>query len=905
MGLPAPAGFDALRAQLRAAAEAFGGDELGSLLAGMVGDVERATAEPLEIFPVCHHSPASALHMVQRLRAGPAPRVIFVELCEDLQGVVEKLRDCRLPVALQAFASQSDAFPRSWAPLSVVAPITEFSAEYQAIAYAMERPETALVFVDRSVDHIFQWMPQEEAGLEGHVPHGGGEPEASEAGEAGPPAPASHGAAVGVQVGDLEPTFPLFREFLLRNARVQHWAEWWDRYVEQPLLAADYATYRQVMCLVGSLLRRLGRREADTEVDRRRERYMWSRMKRWLAENSVAPEQALHVCGAFHAVSDVAEFGARSAAAWEPPPPSSTAWLYGLLPSSHRAIDWQFALPPGTLTLAEAQWSKSQRATGLKPFVIGKPDSRKPGRGKAQVPVPEGAGPSAALLDYLTRAQVLGDEDHEQLLGWCVGIVGLARRNGYLGSTADAIAIYQTSLLLAQLRNRHAPTAYDFRDAAVTCLEKDRTPKKRDIPRLCDVLLGGDRVGQVGKKSLPALAQNVHDRLAVLGLDLQASNVQRALLDLRREPRLRPASDLLWKLHYLLGSSTVKPIIGEKALGTVAIQESWEIYIGRHQAPIITLGYEGVTVEQVLEKRLRAKAFGPTADTVAALEAVEESLLFLDSPRLTEEIGRHAVLLLTRETGAQGAPQIFDRARRVIHHHRSTGAALPGWLDELVRTGYSHFSTLLPSAFADRGTTPAQVAAMLAFVFTLESLALALGCQRSQLKIAVQQSAAGTDDPRKLGLLWTAEWLLGLRSVDTIRAFFAELVDNPLAVGSMPTYLDGHLLAMRFTPLVGPLVVELTGLAFARLPEPTLMPWLPGLISMLREHGEDVLPPLLKEAARSFPGTLAELGLPQAPPSRDPARPEARRGDEDGVRALLQAHPAAGEALAGLLPESS
>src|SRR3712207_7569859 len=50
-----------------------------------------------------------------------------------------------------------------------------------------------------------------------------------------------------------------------------------------------------------------------------------------------------------------------------------------------------------------------------------------------------------------------------------------------------------TAVLLAQLRNRTTPTPYDFRDAAVTCLEKDRTPKKRDVPRLCDVLLGGDR----------------------------------------------------------------------------------------------------------------------------------------------------------------------------------------------------------------------------------------------------------------------------------------------------------------------------------------------------------------------------------------------------------------------------
>ena len=37
----------------------------------------------------------------------------------------------------QAFATDLDGFPAAWAPLSVVAPITEASAEYQAIAYAL------------------------------------------------------------------------------------------------------------------------------------------------------------------------------------------------------------------------------------------------------------------------------------------------------------------------------------------------------------------------------------------------------------------------------------------------------------------------------------------------------------------------------------------------------------------------------------------------------------------------------------------------------------------------------------------------------------------------------------------------------------------------------------------------
>ena len=85
-GLTLPGGFEPLRQQLLEAAEAFGGSAggLAALLEGLVADVARASTEALTIFPVCHHSPAAALQLVQRLRERP-PRVLFLEMCEDLR----------------------------------------------------------------------------------------------------------------------------------------------------------------------------------------------------------------------------------------------------------------------------------------------------------------------------------------------------------------------------------------------------------------------------------------------------------------------------------------------------------------------------------------------------------------------------------------------------------------------------------------------------------------------------------------------------------------------------------------------------------------------------------------------------------------------------------------------------
>lgn len=201
--------FGALRQQLRDAAAAFAGGPgvLGEILTGMVDDVDRALREELEIFPVCHHSPASALAMALRLRS-KRPSVIYLELCEDLQPLLGELRNCRLPVALQAFASELHGFPKEWGPLSVVAPITEASAEYQAIAYALDTPGVELVLVDRSADHVFQWLPRDPP-----------EPPPADDAAAHGEDTALHGDAVGIELGDLRPASPSSRPTCSITAR--------------------------------------------------------------------------------------------------------------------------------------------------------------------------------------------------------------------------------------------------------------------------------------------------------------------------------------------------------------------------------------------------------------------------------------------------------------------------------------------------------------------------------------------------------------------------------------------------------------------------------------------------------------------------------------------------------------
>ncbi|MEU4698868.1 DUF5682 family protein [Nonomuraea dietziae] len=840
--------FDPLREQLAGAAAAFG--------TGLVDDVEQALKAELEIFPVCHHSPASALAMARRLRE-KQPKVIYLELCEDLRPVLDELRNCRLPVALQAFATDIEGFPPEWAPLSVIAPITESSAEYQAIAYALDTPGVEIVLVDRSVDHVFQWEPRER------------------------------GEAVGVEIGDLRPRFAELEEHLLHHGKVRHWSEWWDQYVEQPLVGADYDTYRQVMVLIGSLFRRL--RPQGNEMDEDRERYMWTRMREHLAATGADPDTCLYVCGAFHAASPV--MGEHL----DITPRTATRWLYGLIPSSHSAIEEQFGLAPGSVSIASATWSKAVKRSGVTPYQLGS-------KSKARVlPPPAPLERDDRLSGFLTQPPALDGFDEAELLGWCVDIVRLARRNGYLASTADAIAIYETSILLAGMRNRKRPTPYDFQDAAVTCIEKDVVPGRRDVRRLCEIMLGGDRIGQVGYDSLPPLARDVLDRLEPLGLDLQKRTLSRALMNLDLNPELAPCSDLLWMLRYLLPEGAVKPIMGSRRLGERSIQESWDLWLGKHQRELIELGYEGVTIEQVMEQRLRRAAWDPKATAAVVLGAVEDSILFLGSRRFTDELGARAVELLSAERTVDDAPEVLRRIRRLLAHYRSSGGALPGWCEAFVTAGYAHYCTLLPSAFVDEDTGVRQVGAMLGFLFSMESLAISLGCDRAQLELAVRQSHP--EAPAKVALVWAAQFQLGLLTMADLRSRCDDLLNNPLVVPSVPLYITGFVQALEPAPVLTPFVVEVLSGAFGRLPDDVLLPWLPNLITTLRREAPELVPVLVREAGLTYPASLAAVDAWVPPWSAQSAKGTGGRAPvvAGPVTGLLAAHPAPTDAVAALL----
>jgi hypothetical protein len=304
----------------------------------------------------------------------------------------------------------------------------------------------------------------------------------------------------------------------------------------------------------------------------------------------------------------------------------------------------------------------------------------------------------------------------------------------------------------------------------------------------------------------------------------------------------------------------------------------------------------------VLEQRLRRAVWDGQATAATALRAVEDSTLYLRSRRLADELGSRSVELLAAERTVDDAPQVLRRIRRLLAFYRTTEPALPAWCEQFVKTGFAHYCTLLPLAFTDEEIGVRQVAAMLGFLSSMEGLALSLGCDRAQLELAVKQSHP--EAPAKVALLWAAKLRLGKLTLDDLRARCDELLANPLVVPKFPLYLSGFVQALEPVPSLAPFVVEVLSKAFARLPDPVLLPWLPTLITTLKEQAAELVPVLVREAGRTFPGALSAVDS-WAPPwssrAAVAASVPAAATVNTPVAGLLEAYPGATDALAAVL----
>src|SRR5262249_51915117 len=279
--------------------------------------------------------------------------------------------------------------------------------------------------------------------------------------------------------------------------------------------------------------------------------------------------------------------------------------------------------------------------------------------------------------------------------------------------------------------------------------------------------------------------------------------------------------------------------------------------------------------------------------------AVGDCLIFLDSHHFADELGTRAVDLLAAEHTAADAPAVLRRIRGLLAYYRAGGRQPPPWYQSFAVTGYVQYCTLLPVASTTEDTSAGQVAAILGFLFAMESLMLSLGHGRSQLELAVRQSHP--EEPAKTALLWAARCHLGLMPLDQLRSRCADLLANPLVVPAFPRYLSGFVRALDPIPALAPFLVEIVSTAFAHLPEPVLLPWVPSVINTLLNQAGALVSGLVREAGRTFPTTLDALDHWVPPWSNDSAAPVPDPAPVRDVSTLLTRYPATADALFALL----
>ncbi|MDH5676547.1 MAG: AAA family ATPase [Myxococcales bacterium] len=113
-------------------------------------------------------------------------------------------------------------------------------------------------------------------------------------------------------------------DVLLDNARMTHFEEWSNLYIEEPTIAASTFSYRQVMFLIGCLFRRMGSSEHHRDEMRLRDRYMWTRIHAELDRTGIDPadwlEPAMEVSRPEYFFDQTDEEHAVASGCFVPPP---------------------------------------------------------------------------------------------------------------------------------------------------------------------------------------------------------------------------------------------------------------------------------------------------------------------------------------------------------------------------------------------------------------------------------------------------------------------------------------------------------------------------------------------------------------------------------------------------------
>jgi hypothetical protein len=519
-------------------------------------------AEDLYWFPVRHHSPAVARHLVAAMRERE-PEVVFIEAPFDAVDLVPHIVDPKTRPPISIYSSYRDdddvlglagiESPGPSVPAKFAAwyPMLPYSPEYLAMKEATRRG-ASVVFID--LPHHALVASREERG----IPAPSEEPEAaeqtpSEPPPTEPPEPHLGGATASWEALAVESSF--YRS-LAEAAGYRSWDECWDALFEAPERFSHHEAFRAELAYFCSAVRATTPRERmERDGTLPRETCMLETIQQTLAARGLPPTKAMVVCGGFHL------FMAR-----EPGPRRS--------------------LPPGTVYRTVTPYSYV-RTSDLSGYRAG---NRAPAY---YARLHEHA--SASPEDAAVRAMV----DH------VVAVLARARKEGELLSSADAISVTQHARMLASLRGRKNPSLDDVRDGLVSCCCKGSMAQEG---RALGLAMTAVEIGTAIGRVTPALGRLplVHDFYRQideleLGETMAKDARQRIALDLRK-----PADERRSVFFHRLAQLEVpyaELVSAEQ--GNLLFRELWKVaWSPKVDAELAERNLHGDTVEAAALARL-------------------------------------------------------------------------------------------------------------------------------------------------------------------------------------------------------------------------------------------------------------------------------------------------------------
>lgn len=550
--------------------------------------VNAVLSEVLYWFPVRHHSPTVA-RMLEAAIAARKPKVLFIEGPAEANELIPFIVDAKTkpPVAIYSSYRDDDnvlGLAGIASPADDIPP--RFSCWYPLLAYS---PEYVAMQAARKhgAECVFMDLPH-HASIRPHRPNAPGQQEPEED-EAEPKDRRKAPGTIERESDRLIVESDFYRQ-LAEAAGFRTWNQAWDTMFENGH-GNDYESFRRELATFCAAARATSSPEriaVDGTLER--ERHMLQTIRATLKAKKIKPEQAMVVCGGFHLFLDRDDS--------QPPP----------------------APPQGTMYVTVVPYSFF-RVSELSGYAAGN------------------RAPSFYQRFWDLCKERRGDD---VVVEHTVEVLKQARREGEPLSSADAIAVSQHALMLANLRSRARPILDDIHDALISCCCKS-DPNEDGLPlrKAMDAVDIGTKIGKVtgalGK--LPIVA-DFHAQLSDLDLGGVLDKEKRLALDLdKREEQAARRSVFLQRLRFLeVPLAEFSGTQGAEFVGGKIFREKWLLRWSPQVEPaLIERNMYGDTVESAALGKLQEDLAREENDAGKTCERLVQAI-DMDLPNLIREV---------------------------------------------------------------------------------------------------------------------------------------------------------------------------------------------------------------------------------------------------------------------------